>query len=218
MTLNRSHRRQSLSDKSWRRRSSYILATQRTSSLPASRIILLPKSPISFLPTYGWSVLQTPSTCWITWTAWREGISFITAMILSFFFWRGNDLGLVTVSLALAGGVLGFYSSIFLRHPSSWGIAEACFSGLHLAVLAIARQPQASNVFAILGVPTLVFLLPILDTVLVTVTRLLRGQSPAQGGRRPYFPPADRIRIIRKAGCSALCMASLWYPDWSPSE
>jgi UDP-GlcNAc:undecaprenyl-phosphate GlcNAc-1-phosphate transferase len=32
-------------------------------------------------------------------------------------------------------------------------------------------------------VPTLLFLLPILDTTLVTFTRLLRGQSPAQGGR-----------------------------------
>jgi UDP-GlcNAc:undecaprenyl-phosphate GlcNAc-1-phosphate transferase len=36
---------------------------------------------------------------------------------------------------------------------------------------------------AVLGVPTLLFLLPILDTTLVTFTRILRGQSPTQGGR-----------------------------------
>jgi UDP-GlcNAc:undecaprenyl-phosphate GlcNAc-1-phosphate transferase len=55
--------------------------------------------------------------------------------------------------------------------------------GFTLAVLAIARQPQASNVFAVMGVPTLLFMLPILDTTLVTITRLLRGQSPSRGGR-----------------------------------
>jgi UDP-GlcNAc:undecaprenyl-phosphate/decaprenyl-phosphate GlcNAc-1-phosphate transferase len=38
-------------------------------------------------------------------------------------------------------------------------------------------------VLATLGVPTLLFMLPILDTALVTFTRLLRGQSPIQGGR-----------------------------------
>jgi UDP-GlcNAc:undecaprenyl-phosphate GlcNAc-1-phosphate transferase len=63
------------------------------------------------------------------------------------------------------------------------GDSGSLFLGFTLAVLAIARQPQASNVFAVMGVPTLLFLLPILDTTLVTFTRILRGQSPAQGGR-----------------------------------
>ena len=63
------------------------------------------------------------------------------------------------------------------------GDAGSLFLGFTLAVLAIARQPQASNVLAVMGVPTLLFLLPILDTILVTFTRVLRGQSPAQGGR-----------------------------------
>ncbi|HIE57768.1 MAG TPA: hypothetical protein EYP88_06015, partial [Anaerolineales bacterium] len=48
---------------------------------------------------------------------------------------------------------------------------------------AIAEAPRASNLLAVLGVPTLIFLLPILDTAMVTITRILRGQSPAQGGR-----------------------------------
>lgn len=54
--------------------------------------------------------------------------------------------------------------------------------GFALASLAVARRTQASNIFAIIGVPTLVFLLPILDTGLVTITRILRGQSPTLGG------------------------------------
>jgi len=57
------------------------------------------------------------------------------------------------------------------------------FLGLTLAAFAITREDQASNVFAVVGVPTLIFLLPILDTAMVSLTRLLRGQSPTQGGR-----------------------------------
>lgn len=111
------------------------------------------------------------------------GISLITALILSFFFYQSGDAGLLTISLTLAGAVLGFL--VFNFPPASifMGDSGSLFLGFTLAVLAIARQPQASNVFAIMGVPTLIFLLPILDTTLVTITRILRGQSPAQGGR-----------------------------------
>ncbi len=111
------------------------------------------------------------------------GISLITALFLSFFFWRVGNQGFLLISLALAGGILGFL--VFNFPPASifMGDSGSLFLGFTLAVLAIARQPQASNVFAVMGVPTLLFLLPILDTTLVTFTRILRGQSPAQGGR-----------------------------------
>ncbi|MCI0521750.1 MAG: hypothetical protein L0Z70_16005, partial [Chloroflexi bacterium] len=111
------------------------------------------------------------------------GIALIAAGFLTFFFWQGGDASLLAFAAALAGGVLGFL--VFNFPPASifMGDSGSLFLGFTLAVLAIARQPQASNVFAVMGVPTLLFLLPILDTSLVTITRLLRGQSPAQGGR-----------------------------------
>ena len=111
------------------------------------------------------------------------GISLITAGFLGYFFWRAGNTPLLLVSLSLAGGILGF---LFFNFPPAkifMGDSGSLFIGFTLALLAIARQPQASNVFAVMGVPTLLFLLPILDTTLVTFTRLLRGQSPAQGGR-----------------------------------
>lgn len=111
------------------------------------------------------------------------GISLITSLILSFFFWRSGDYALLAITLGLSGAISGFL--VFNFPPASifMGDSGSLFLGFSLAVLAIARQPQASNVFAILGVPTLIFMLPILDTTLVTITRMLRGQSPAQGGR-----------------------------------
>jgi UDP-GlcNAc:undecaprenyl-phosphate GlcNAc-1-phosphate transferase len=111
------------------------------------------------------------------------GLALIAAAILSFFFWRVDNESLLLISLALGGSLLGFL--IFNFPPASifMGDSGSLFLGFTLAVLAIARQPQASNVFAVMGVPTLLFLLPILDTILVTFTRMLRGQSPIQGGR-----------------------------------
>jgi UDP-GlcNAc:undecaprenyl-phosphate GlcNAc-1-phosphate transferase len=111
------------------------------------------------------------------------GISLISAGFLSYFFWQSGDTSLLLVSLSLFGSILGFL--IFNFPPASifMGDSGSLFLGFTLAVLAIARKPQASNVFAVLGAPTLLFLLPILDTTLVTITRLLRGQSPARGGR-----------------------------------
>lgn len=111
------------------------------------------------------------------------GIAIIAAGILSFLFWRGGDSGLMLISLAIAGSALGFLLFNFPPASIFMGDSGSLFLGFSLAVLAVARQPQASNVFAIVGVPAVLFLLPILDTTLVTVTRVLRGQSPAQGGR-----------------------------------
>lgn len=113
------------------------------------------------------------------------GISFIVTLFLNYFFWSGggNDAQLLMLSLALSGGILGFLVYNFPPASIFMGDSGSLFLGFTMAALAIARGPQASNVFAVMGVPTLLFLLPILDTTLVTLTRLLRGQSPAQGGR-----------------------------------
>lgn len=111
------------------------------------------------------------------------GIALITTGFLGYLFWQTNDTVLWMVTLALGGSILGFL--VFNFPPASifMGDSGSLFIGFTLAILAIARPPQASNVFAVVGVPTLLFLLPILDTALVTVTRILRGESPARGGK-----------------------------------
>ncbi len=111
------------------------------------------------------------------------GIAFIAALMLSIMFWQISSYDLLLISLALAGAALGFLRYNFPPASIFMGDSGSQFLGFTLASLAIARVPRASDLLAILGVPTLLFLLPILDTTLVTVTRILRGQSPAQGGR-----------------------------------
>ena len=110
------------------------------------------------------------------------GIALISALILGFFFWKAGNQSLIYITIALAGSVLGFL--IYNLPPASifMGNSGSSFLGLTLAVLAIAREPQASNLFAVLGVPTLIFLLPIIDVTLVTISRSVEGKSILQGG------------------------------------
>lgn len=111
------------------------------------------------------------------------GIGLISALVLGYFFWQGDNRALLYLSLALGGSLVGFLVYNFPPARIFMGDSGSLFLGFTLAALAIAQQQQASNVLAVVGVPTLIFLLPILDTALVTVTRLMRGRSPAQGGR-----------------------------------
>jgi UDP-GlcNAc:undecaprenyl-phosphate GlcNAc-1-phosphate transferase len=110
------------------------------------------------------------------------GVSLITAGFLCVFFWKAGYIDLLIITLALAGSVLGFLVFNFPPARIFMGDSGSMFIGFALAALAVARRTQASNIFAIIGVPTLVFLLPILDTLFVSITRILRGQSPAVGG------------------------------------
>lgn len=111
------------------------------------------------------------------------GTAIIIAGFLSYFFWKAGNETFLRMSLSLGGAVIGFW--IFNFPPASifMGDSGSLFLGLTLASLAIAREPQASNVFAVIGIPIFIFLLPILDTMMVSITRILRGQSPVTGGR-----------------------------------
>jgi len=110
------------------------------------------------------------------------GVALIAALFLSYFNWRVGDIPLLVLSLSMAGSILGFLIFNFPPARIFMGDSGSMFLGFTLAALAVARKTQASSILAVMGVPSMLFLLPILDTTLVTITRILRGQSPAQGG------------------------------------
>lgn len=111
------------------------------------------------------------------------GISLIASGFLSYLFWKNQDWILFSLSISLCGALAGFLIWNFPPARLFMGDSGSQFIGFTLALLAIARQPQASNIFAVMGVPTLLFLLPILDTTFVAITRVIRGESPIKGGR-----------------------------------
>jgi UDP-GlcNAc:undecaprenyl-phosphate/decaprenyl-phosphate GlcNAc-1-phosphate transferase len=111
------------------------------------------------------------------------GIALIATLYLAFLFNQEGDAQHVVLALAIAGAVAGFL--IYNFYPASvfMGDAGSLFLGSALSLLTIQAHGQASNILSLVAVPTCIMLVPILDTTLVTMTRLLRGQSISQGGR-----------------------------------
>ena len=149
------------------------------------------------------------------------GVAFIATIFLSVFFFKSDNPDLLILSLTLAGSILGFLIFNFPPARIFMGDSGSMVLGFALASLAVARRTQASNVFAIVGVPTLVFLLPILDTGLVAITRILRGQSPAIGGtdhtshRLVAFGLSERQAVLVLYGIAIISgMASIGLEAW----
>lgn len=111
------------------------------------------------------------------------GIGLIAAVYLAFLFYQQGDLVHAMIALAVAGAVGGFLVHNFYPASIFMGDAGSLFLGVSLSLLTIQAHGQASNIVSLVAVPTCILLVPIFDTTLVTVTRLLRGQPISQGGR-----------------------------------
>lgn len=111
------------------------------------------------------------------------GIALIAALYLAFLFHQQGDAQHAMMALALAGALGGFLLYNFYPASIFMGDAGSLLIGAALSLLTIHANGQASNILSLVAVPTCILLVPILDTTLVTVTRLLRGQPISQGGR-----------------------------------
>lgn len=200
--------------------------------LAATVVIFFGDHTISFFPwpianillTYLWLIGITNSINLLdNMDGLSTGVSCIAAGLLGIFLWRSQNTFLLQVDLALAGALLGFLVFNFPPAKIFMGDSGSLFIGFLLASLAVFRKSQASSVLAVFGVPILLFLLPILDTTLVTLTRLLRGQSPAQGGtdhtshRLVSFGLSERQALLAlygialAGGCSAVAIEAIDY-------
>jgi UDP-GlcNAc:undecaprenyl-phosphate GlcNAc-1-phosphate transferase len=111
------------------------------------------------------------------------GIALIAALYLAFLFTHQGDAQHVVLTLALAGALGGFLLHNFYPASIFMGDAGSLFLGAALSLLTVHANGQASNILSLVAIPTCILLVPILDTTLVTITRLLRGQPISQGGR-----------------------------------
>ncbi|HEX6558100.1 MAG TPA: hypothetical protein VF021_01520, partial [Longimicrobiales bacterium] len=112
------------------------------------------------------------------------GVSAIAAFFLGLAFVNANAPLHALLAWSIAGAALGFLFYNF--HPASifMGDAGSLFLGSTLAGLAVCAPGNASgNLLSVLFVPITIVAVPILDTILVTVTRTLAGRAISQGGR-----------------------------------
>jgi UDP-GlcNAc:undecaprenyl-phosphate/decaprenyl-phosphate GlcNAc-1-phosphate transferase len=118
------------------------------------------------------------------------GIAFIVAAMLLAGFWTGvsrdNAMPEMTLLAALAGAALGFLVYNFPPASIFMGDSGSLLFGFSLAALTLGNEgvrASRSDVLSVIAGPAFVLLIPIFDTTLVTVARLLSGRSPAMGGR-----------------------------------
>jgi UDP-GlcNAc:undecaprenyl-phosphate GlcNAc-1-phosphate transferase len=110
----------------------------------------------------------------------------LTAFAAGFFMLIAYSQGLTLVSslaAALLGSAVGFL--IYNFNPSSifMGDMGALVLGFALAVIGIKLKFETQSPDVTWMVPPLVLALPLFDILLVVVTRVLEGRSPAQAGK-----------------------------------
>ncbi len=111
------------------------------------------------------------------------GVGIIAALYFAVLFSTGTGSGL-PAALLLAGALGGFL--VYNYNPASifMGDCGSLVVGFTLAMLGIHySEAIASAPLARIGVPVMVLMVPMLDTTLVTLIRLLSGRKASTGGR-----------------------------------
>jgi UDP-GlcNAc:undecaprenyl-phosphate GlcNAc-1-phosphate transferase len=112
------------------------------------------------------------------------GVTAISALAMGAYCLGNGNAASAAMVLALAGGAAGFLIYNFNPARIFMGDCGSMFLGFSLAALALdGTQRSAPNLVLALLLPVVVLAIPIFDTTLVSVSRVLHGRSVSQGGR-----------------------------------
>ena len=112
------------------------------------------------------------------------GIALIAALTLAINFHIEGNISLSYFCFILTAAFLGFL--IFNFNPAKiyLGDSGALFTGYILSTITIlGTRGTGKSLFASLLFPIVIMMIPVLDTMLVSITRRIRGQSPFEGGK-----------------------------------
>ena len=161
------------------------------------------------------------------------GTALIVAAMLLAGFWTGvsrdNAMPEMLLLAALAGGAAGFLVYNFPPASIFMGDSGSLLLGFTLAALTLGREgvrASRSDLLSVIAGPAFVLMIPIFDTTLVTVARLLSGRSPARGGRDHSSHRLVAIGLSERNAVLVLWMLALFgggiglllrnfSPDWS---
>jgi UDP-GlcNAc:undecaprenyl-phosphate/decaprenyl-phosphate GlcNAc-1-phosphate transferase len=129
----------------------------------------------------------------------------------------------------LLGAAAGFL--VYNFHPASifMGDSGSLLLGLSFAAITLTygdRVAAKSNSLSIVVAPVLLLLIPIFDTTLVTVSRLLSGRAPSEGGRDHSSHRLVAIGLSERAAVALLWLLAAvggalgiavdyFHPSWS---
>ena len=111
------------------------------------------------------------------------GITIVASLTLFLLGLSGGQYLISSISLALAGAALGFLR--WNRNPARiyLGDSGALFIGFILAISLLQFEPNVESRVASALIPVFILALPIIDTSVAVVSRIIRGVSIFQGGR-----------------------------------
>jgi UDP-GlcNAc:undecaprenyl-phosphate GlcNAc-1-phosphate transferase len=112
------------------------------------------------------------------------GIGLIAAGFRAYFFLVDGNVEGFLLAATLCGALAGFL--VFNFQPASifMGDTGSLFIGMYVGALNVmGPHPYSRGTVAVLLLPVLLLLVPIFDTLFVSVARTLAGRSIAQGGR-----------------------------------
>jgi UDP-GlcNAc:undecaprenyl-phosphate GlcNAc-1-phosphate transferase len=140
------------------------------------------------------------------------GIALIVALMLLAGFYTGvtreRAFAEMTYLALLAGATAGFL--IFNFPPASifMGDSGSLLLGFSLAALTLSPdgvRGSRADVVSVITAPVFVLLIPIFDTTLVTLLRLLSGRSPARGGRDHSSHRLVALGLSERTAVLVLC-------------
>ena len=112
------------------------------------------------------------------------GISAIIAFIIAVSGYLGDDFLLMQIALTITAICLGFL--VFNFHPAKifMGDSGSMFLGFLLATLSLySIDFRSTNLAVSIFLPVMLMGVPIMDTTLVTINRLLHNRKVSQGGK-----------------------------------
>ena len=113
-----------------------------------------------------------------------SGVAGIAAGYLAIIFALEGQFPLAMFAFALAMSLAGFLAHNYPPARIFMGDSGSLFVGLSLAGLALAPAPGGTrSLAAVMAAPVLILGVPILDTTLVTIGRLLEGRPVSLGGK-----------------------------------
>ncbi|MGA6926303.1 MAG: glycosyl transferase, partial [Desulfosarcina sp.] len=110
------------------------------------------------------------------------GIAMVASLSMAVLY-AGSDPAAVSVAWIIAGACAAFL--VFNFNPASifMGDCGSLVLGFSIALLSLYHGEFAQSRLAAVAVPLLILMVPLLDTTLVTVIRLLSGRKASTGGR-----------------------------------
>lgn len=153
------------------------------------------------------------------------GVSAITATSLAIIHAIDGNLGTAVMAVALVGAALGFLRYNFQPAQLFMGDCGSLFLGLTLASLALldGGENPARGLLPVLALPILVLVLPLTDTLLVSIMRPRHGKKITEGGcdhtshRLTKLGASTRdavLMLYALAGLSAVLALVVRWLDW----